>query len=96
MGGVFPFVEVGELRDRAGTVLMEEVPLTRFDGSQFESLSGESYDATAHVSARAAEFLVNQANRRLSIDGTVFTVVSVAEHRFMGYLECGLKRQTAG
>jgi hypothetical protein len=95
MGGIFPFLEYGELRDRAGNVLMTPVPLTKFDGSNFDSQSGESYDATAHVTTRAAEYLVDKGNRRLEIRGTVYTVVSVIEHRFMGYLEVGLKRQSA-
>jgi hypothetical protein len=95
MGGIWPFLQTGELRDLAGEVLMAEVPCTVFDSNQFSSEIGEAYDSTATVSARAAEHLVDKANRRLSVDGKTYTVVSTLHHRQMGYLECALKRSLA-
>lgn len=92
MGGIWPFLESGELRDVGGDVLMEDVPCMVFDNGQFPTEVGQGYDATASVSARAAEHLVDQANRRLIVNGKTYTVVSTLHHRQMGYLECALKR----
>lgn len=95
MGGVWPFLQTGELKDLAGETLMEAVPCTIFDNNQFSSEIGESYDSTATVSARAAEHLVDQSNRRLTVDGKTYTVLSTVHHRQMAYLECALKRSLA-
>jgi hypothetical protein len=96
VAGVFPYLESGELKDRSGGVLVAELPLTKYDGGQFASPSGENYDATAYCPSRVAgEHLIGQSNRRLTIAGVVYTVVSCIEQQFVGQLELGLKRNQA-
>lgn len=96
MAGVFPYIESGELKDRSGNVLIADLPLTKYDGGQFASLSGENYDATAFCPSRVAgEHLIGQSNKRLTIAGVQFTVVSCVEHQFTQQLELGLKRNQA-
>lgn len=94
--GIFPYVEWGELKDRSGTVLIAKLPLTKYDGGNFVSPSGENYDTTAYASARlGAQHLVGKSNRRLIIDGVQYTVVSCAHHKFVAQLELGLKQNLA-
>jgi hypothetical protein len=96
MGGIFPYVEVGELIDRSGNVLVAELPVTAYGGGNFVSASGENYDTTAYASARlGAEHLVGKSNRRLIIDGVQYTVVSCVHHKFVAQLELGLKQNLA-
>lgn len=101
MTGIFPFIETGTLRDRTGTELMVDVPLTVYDGTSFASPSGTTFDATAYVSLKARPHLVDangtvMGNRRLTIaSGATYTIDTVVTHQFMGYLELGLVRNQA-
>ncbi len=101
MGGVFPYMEVGELLDVSGDQLLAELPLTRYDGGQFVSTSGETYDATAYcpmqtaAGADVAALIVGKSNRRVMIDGERHTIVGAIRHQFIGQLELQLKRNLA-
>ncbi|HEY3435075.1 MAG TPA: hypothetical protein VGK41_05435 [Solirubrobacterales bacterium] len=100
MAGVFPYMEVGELLDVSGEQLLAELPLTRYDGGQFASASGETYDATAYCPGQAgatdvAALLVGKSNRRLVVAGERYGIVGVVRHQFVGQLELQLKRNLA-
>lgn len=95
MAGVFPYLELCAIFDRGGTALMTGLPVTKYDGGQFASSTGEQYEATGYCPATplAVETLIGSANLRLELDdGTVYGVVSAAHHQVVGYIELGLQR----
>ena len=101
MAGIFPYLEAGELLDSSGEQLVPELPLTKYEGGQFASSSGEVYDATAYCPARTPDgidvvpLVVGKSNRRLMIDGERHTIAGAVHHQFIGQVELQLNRALA-
>lgn len=99
--GPLPFVQLAELRDAAGDVLLDPpgcdaMPLSPvWPASGRVEAVGGAYDHTAEAPLYFADAL-KAANRRVFVGGKTYTVVQAEEETFMPHVALRLREMRPG